>query len=68
MSLDKAKKQLADAIAQYEHLKLQLANKDNLESYSEQEWHAYLSHLGHQTVSRVVSSCNAKSNSSARLN
>lgn len=62
MSLNKAKKQLADAIAQYEHLKLELANKGNLESYSEQEWHAHLSHLGLQTVSCVLSSCNAKSN------
>ncbi|CAO3653337.1 unnamed protein product [Mucor fragilis] len=50
MSLNKAKKQLADAIAQYEHLKLELANKGNLESYSEQEWHAHLSHLGLQTA------------------
>lgn len=51
MSLNEAKKQLADAIAKYEHLKLELANKDNLETFSEQEWHAHLSNLGLQTVS-----------------
>lgn len=60
MSLNEAKKQLADAIAKYEHLKLKLSDKDNLESYSEQEWHAHLSNLGLQTViSCHLSLCNA---------
>ncbi|KAL9546255.1 hypothetical protein PS6_007756 [Mucor atramentarius] len=56
MSLNEAKKQLADAIAKYEHLKLELANKDNLETFSEQEWHAHLSNLGLQTAQLIQTS------------
>ncbi|KAL0143970.1 hypothetical protein V8B55DRAFT_1291525, partial [Mucor lusitanicus] len=56
MSLNEAKKQLADAIAKYEHLKLKLSDKDNLESYSEQEWHAHLSNLGLQTAQLINTS------------
>ncbi|KAL9548983.1 hypothetical protein MBANPS3_005436 [Mucor bainieri] len=56
MSLNKAKKQLADAIATYEHLKLQLDENNNLELYSDQEWHAHLSHLGHQTAQLISTS------------
>ncbi|KAK4514675.1 26S proteasome regulatory subunit [Mucor velutinosus] len=56
MSLNEAKKQLADAIAKYEHLQLELESKDNLESYSEQEWHAHLSNLGLQTAQLINTS------------
>ncbi|GAN02608.1 hypothetical protein MAM1_0025d02052 [Mucor ambiguus] len=56
MSLNEAKKQLADAIATYEHLQLELSNKDNLEFYSDQEWHAHLSHLGLQTAQLINTS------------
>lgn len=60
MSINEAKKQLADAIAKYEHLKLELNNKSNLESYSEQGWHTYLRNLGLETVSKVHISCERK--------
>lgn len=60
MSINEAKKQLADAIAKYEHLKLELNNQNSLESYSEQEWHTHLRNLGLETVSKIHVSCERK--------
>ncbi|CEP09223.1 hypothetical protein [Parasitella parasitica] len=56
MSIIEAKRQLSDAIAKYEHLKSELNSKSNLESYSEEEWHAHLKNLGLETAQLIHTS------------
>lgn len=51
MSITQTKTQLAEAIGLYEHLKLELNQTQNLDSYTEEEWQARLRNLGLETVS-----------------
>ncbi|KAG2210320.1 hypothetical protein INT47_003305 [Mucor saturninus] len=50
MSITQTKTQLAEAIGLYEHLKLELNQTQNLDSYTEEEWQARLRNLGLETA------------------
>jgi transketolase len=49
MSITASKRQLAEAIELYDHLKLELS--DNVDNYSEEEWQNRLRSLGLEAVS-----------------
>jgi hypothetical protein len=50
MSINQTKLQLAEAIDLYNHLKVELDDKSNLETYSEEEWQARIRNLGLEAV------------------
>lgn len=52
MSITQTKTQLVEAIDLYNHLKSELNDNRNLDSYSEEEWQTRLRNLGLETVSK----------------
>lgn len=50
MSINQTKTQLTEAIDLYNHLKVELDNKNNLEVYSEEEWQTRIRNLGLEAV------------------
>lgn len=56
MSITQTKTQLVEAIDLYEHLRSELQQTQNIDSYTEEEWQTRLRNLGLETVSDLHNS------------